>query len=66
MSTSQPNSSGNDLSSYDPKAQPQPKSTRLSDGGATVTEGGTSPYTQAPPARPGNPAGAGKPFKVGG
>lgn len=65
MSTSQPSVSGSDPSSYNPKAQPQPQSTRLNDGGATVTEGGPYPFTQ-PPARPGNPAGVTKPFRVGG
>lgn len=65
MSNSQPTVTG-DPSSYNPKAAPQPSSTRLTDGGATVTEGGPSPYTQAPPVRTGNPGGAGQPFKVGG
>lgn len=64
MSNSQPTVTG-DPSTYQPKQAPQPASTRLSDGGATVTEGGPAPFVQ-PPARPGNPAGVDKPFRVGG
>lgn len=47
-----------------PEAQPQRGSTRLA--GATVTEGGTTPFSP-PPQRQGNPQDSGaKPFRVGG
>ncbi len=47
-----------------PVAQPQKTSQRLSGGGVTVTEGGTTPFSN-PPVRKGNPAGIpGAPFRL--
>ena len=49
-----------------PQAQPQPGSSRLAGSGATVTEGGTMPFTP-PPQRAGNAKDPGTtPFRVGG